>query len=360
MQQMSMMNQGKLDALTADYTITASTGETTTLTMVPKDANVRGILASLEVHLLPDLSTTHEVVMNEPNGDLTRITFRNQKQDVTFPPGTFDQSKPLDIAAVQAAIKMRRNYFGFCRHFYCSLPLCFNPARRTFRPADWNVSCRRAFGAARHVHRPRQPVRLERLSRPQSDRRPAAYRDRNLGNVMADVLVKPDGKVFVMRSSRLFPERYIRRLMAADLACVFGGHPMLDCPVAMPETNHFVIDRGGYKLDLRIVETKPGAQPHLCLTKPGPWEMTFRDSISAARKSGPATQADGTSLFEFNFSAEDPTFAGISLTAQFCRAYFNWRSSAWRRNGWRTAPSPSRRSPRPNFNAPSCRAKPSS
>jgi 3-hydroxyacyl-[acyl-carrier-protein] dehydratase len=38
--------------------------------------------------------------------------------------------------------------------------------------------------------------------------------------------------------------------------------------------------------------------------------MTMRDSISAARKSGPAAQADGTSRFEFNFSAEDPVFAG--------------------------------------------------
>ena len=81
------------------------------------------------------------------------------------------------------------------------------------------------------------------------------------GNVMADVLVKPDGKVFVMKSSRMFPEKYIRRLMAADLECVFGNAPAADCPVTMAGKNHCVIDRGGYQLDLRIVETKPGAQP---------------------------------------------------------------------------------------------------
>ena len=81
------------------------------------------------------------------------------------------------------------------------------------------------------------------------------------GNVMADLLVKPDGRVFVLRSSRMFPERYIRRLMAADVECIFGGAPKLDCPVTMPDTNHFILDRGGYKLDLRIVETKIGAQP---------------------------------------------------------------------------------------------------
>jgi outer membrane lipoprotein-sorting protein len=105
MQQMALMNQGKLDALMTDYTITVTTGTMTVLTMVPKDANVRGMLASLEVHLLPDLSATKEVVMNEPNGDLTRITFTNEKRDVAFPAGTFDQAKPLDVAAIQAAVK---------------------------------------------------------------------------------------------------------------------------------------------------------------------------------------------------------------------------------------------------------------
>lgn len=105
MQQMSLMNQGKLDALTADYKISVATGPMTVLTMVPKDENVRGMMSSLEVHLLPDLSATREVVMNEPNGDLTRITFRNEKRDVQYPEKTFDQGKPLDIAAVQAAVK---------------------------------------------------------------------------------------------------------------------------------------------------------------------------------------------------------------------------------------------------------------
>jgi 3-hydroxymyristoyl/3-hydroxydecanoyl-(acyl carrier protein) dehydratase len=38
--------------------------------------------------------------------------------------------------------------------------------------------------------------------------------------------------------------------------------------------------------------------------------MTLRDSISTARKVGPTLQADGSHAFEFNFSADDPTFAG--------------------------------------------------
>jgi 3-hydroxymyristoyl/3-hydroxydecanoyl-(acyl carrier protein) dehydratase len=38
--------------------------------------------------------------------------------------------------------------------------------------------------------------------------------------------------------------------------------------------------------------------------------MTIQDSINAARKSGPTPAADGASAFEFNFSADDPVFAG--------------------------------------------------
>ncbi len=38
--------------------------------------------------------------------------------------------------------------------------------------------------------------------------------------------------------------------------------------------------------------------------------MNMRDSIAAARISGPRLEADGTAVFEFRFGAEDPTFAG--------------------------------------------------
>jgi 3-hydroxymyristoyl/3-hydroxydecanoyl-(acyl carrier protein) dehydratase len=38
--------------------------------------------------------------------------------------------------------------------------------------------------------------------------------------------------------------------------------------------------------------------------------MTMRDSIVAARISGPGRQADGAAVFEFQFNADDPTFAG--------------------------------------------------
>jgi hypothetical protein len=81
------------------------------------------------------------------------------------------------------------------------------------------------------------------------------------GNMMADVLVKPGGKVVVVKSSRMFPERYIRRLLVRDVQYLFGPMSAEDPQVKVADTNHITIDRGGYQLDLHIVETKPGPQP---------------------------------------------------------------------------------------------------
>jgi len=44
------------------------------------------------------------VVMHEPNGDFTRLVFSREKRNVQFPPGTFDQTKPLDLAVIKAEI----------------------------------------------------------------------------------------------------------------------------------------------------------------------------------------------------------------------------------------------------------------
>jgi outer membrane lipoprotein-sorting protein len=104
MEQMSLMHQGKMDALTADFNVSVATGTVAVVTLKPKDESVRSVLSSLEIHMLPDFSTTRQVVMNEPNGDLTRILFREEHRDVKFPPGTFDQNRPVDIAAVKKEI----------------------------------------------------------------------------------------------------------------------------------------------------------------------------------------------------------------------------------------------------------------
>jgi outer membrane lipoprotein-sorting protein len=105
MQQMSAMNQGNLGALTNEYSASVATNSETVVTMIPKDENVRAMMSSFEIHLPPDFSATREVVLNEPDGDLTRIIFQNEKRGVEFPAATFDQTKPLEISAVKAAVK---------------------------------------------------------------------------------------------------------------------------------------------------------------------------------------------------------------------------------------------------------------
>lgn len=102
MEQMALMHQGKLDALTADFNISVATGAVAVITMVPKDENVRSLLASLEVTMQADFSASREVVMHEPGGDLTRIIFRREKRDLKIPDAAFDQTKPQDIAAIKA------------------------------------------------------------------------------------------------------------------------------------------------------------------------------------------------------------------------------------------------------------------
>lgn len=104
MDQMTLMHQGKLDALTSDFTISVATGHVAVVTMVPKDENVRSMLAALEVVFEPDFSASREVVMREPGGDFTRIIFQREQRNVKFPAGTFDQTKPLDVAAIKTAV----------------------------------------------------------------------------------------------------------------------------------------------------------------------------------------------------------------------------------------------------------------
>jgi hypothetical protein len=83
----------------------------------------------------------------------------------------------------------------------------------------------------------------------------------SFGHVIADVLVKPDGNIFVMQSSRIFPPDYIRFGVAKDLECVFGSETNKNCPVEILNPKHFLVKRNFYSLDLRIVDVKTGTQP---------------------------------------------------------------------------------------------------
>lgn len=92
----------------------------------------------------------------------------------------------------------------------------------------------------------------------------------NFGNVLADVLITPDHQAHVMKSSRAFKPAWIERYMAADVRCLFGNGTEGDCPGQTLGPNHFRIERRWYKLDLQIVDLKPGLQPATMFAAPKP------------------------------------------------------------------------------------------
>jgi hypothetical protein len=83
----------------------------------------------------------------------------------------------------------------------------------------------------------------------------------NFGSVLADVLVKPDGAIHVMRSSAAFPPQWIRRFVAADLQCITRGTPEKKCRVEVLSPTHMIVKRFWYSLDLHTLEIKAGEQP---------------------------------------------------------------------------------------------------
>jgi hypothetical protein len=82
----------------------------------------------------------------------------------------------------------------------------------------------------------------------------------NFGNVLADVLITPDGTAHVMRSSRALKPDWIRRYLAADVQCLTGGATAEGCPGEYLSETHFLVQRRWYKLDLQTVKVVAGPQ----------------------------------------------------------------------------------------------------
>lgn len=83
----------------------------------------------------------------------------------------------------------------------------------------------------------------------------------SFGQVLADLLVKADGSVHVMRSNTLFPDKWIRRYVAVDLQLLTGEAPEVNGPAHWRSGTRFVIERRQYRLELDTVDIKPGPQP---------------------------------------------------------------------------------------------------
>jgi len=82
----------------------------------------------------------------------------------------------------------------------------------------------------------------------------------SLGQVMADVLVKPDGSVYVLRRSPMLRVEWIKRYVGRDAKCLFGNIGG-QCPGRALDATHFVVTDRNYAMDLRTVDTKPGVLP---------------------------------------------------------------------------------------------------
>ena len=94
----------------------------------------------------------------------------------------------------------------------------------------------------------------------------------DFGQVIADVLVKPDRQVVVMNPGRMLRPAWIRNYVAHDLADIFGVNPPPDPAVRMIDPNHFAINRRWSSLDLRVVQITPGPQ------SPERFDATRRDA----------------------------------------------------------------------------------
>ena len=91
----------------------------------------------------------------------------------------------------------------------------------------------------------------------------------NFGGVLADVLVKPDGKIFVLKTGPPFRPAWVEHYIAADLESIFDDHAKTDGSLRMLSDTHFVIERSGYQLDLRTVDVTPGQQSAEMFESPG-------------------------------------------------------------------------------------------
>jgi hypothetical protein len=83
----------------------------------------------------------------------------------------------------------------------------------------------------------------------------------NFGMVFADVLIKPDGKIYVMQANKIFTPARIRKYVARDLETLFDNNISKPTPVKYPGPGHLILKRLFYSIDLRIVATKSGTQP---------------------------------------------------------------------------------------------------
>lgn len=85
-----------------EYSVSLSnTNSGPVVTLVPRNDKMRKMMHAIEVHLAPDLKTTRQVVLREPDGDFTSIRFDDQVVNAKFQERAFDRKAPLDLDLIR-------------------------------------------------------------------------------------------------------------------------------------------------------------------------------------------------------------------------------------------------------------------
>ncbi len=97
--------RGNLAEQEKRYGLSFSAGPPVVLTMKPRSAEMGALIAAIEVWFAEDLSGTDRVVIREPDGDKTTITFTRQSVNVHLPDEVFDFKKPPPLADIKKALQ---------------------------------------------------------------------------------------------------------------------------------------------------------------------------------------------------------------------------------------------------------------
>ena len=103
--QVAAIHRGRVEEMERDFEVAAARRpDGVLMTLVPRSADLRKTISAFELVLRPDFSAARELRLKEPNGDSTRIVFRNERRNVTLPDKTFDLAAPVDLKALQEAV----------------------------------------------------------------------------------------------------------------------------------------------------------------------------------------------------------------------------------------------------------------
>ncbi len=104
------VNQGRMRERSEFYEVTGYRSETAArIVMRPRDKALREMISSIEIEMNADLTSTVQIIMNEPNGDLTRIVILEENRGVIVPPGAFDLKDPSDLRELVADLTSPHN-----------------------------------------------------------------------------------------------------------------------------------------------------------------------------------------------------------------------------------------------------------